>query len=252
MIRVDPALIAPQPAPAPAAATAPGSVDARVRIERQLAMLDRLAQIGMEVAEACGRQAQDMLTGAPADAADAAEAAPPAARPDPGLVFARVARAVRLTIALQSRLMKDLAALDRAAAFAEADRRRGRRAYLGGLVEEAARTLVEARRKAEGRYRGEEDAAEDEIEQMAEAAYERLTDAEDGDLDGLSFDEAVAAVCRDLGLSPDRAARLKSVMAAPSGDAGGDLSPAAGLPAPPGPSPALPAAAPWAPARPPP
>ena len=237
----DPARFAFNPASAPPQAAA----DARALIERQMAVLSRLTEIGMEVAEACGRRA---VGEAPAERPVAASNP----SPDPGLVFARVARAVRLTIALQSRLMKDLAALDRAAAFAEADRRRGRRAYLGGLVEEAARTLVEARRKAEGRYRGEEDAAEDEIEQMAEAAYERLTDAEDGDLDGLSFDEAVAAVCRDLGLSPDRAARLKSVMAAPSGDAGGDLSPAAGLPAPPGPSPALPAAAPWAPARPPP
>jgi hypothetical protein len=230
MIHVDPALIASAPRPAPAAATA----DARALIEGQLAMLTHLAQIGMGIAEACGREAA--RANAPADP-DAADPSPPR---DPVLAFARVARAVRMTIALQSRLAKDLAALDRAAVYAEADRRRSLRTRLHGLVGEAARTLVEARRKAEGQYWGDEDAAEVEIEQMAEVAYERLIDAEDGGLDGATFDEAVAGVCRDLGLSPDRTARLLAAVeppprtpheppAAPPPDADPDADPKAGL-----------------------
>ena len=210
MIPTDPALACPGPAPAGATAPTEAPASARALIEEQLAMLTRLARIGMEIAEAVGRDAA------------APEAAPqsagPHAPPEPGrhaLVFARVARAVRMTIALQSRLMKDLTALDRAEAHAAHMSTMGRRIRLRGLVDEAARTLVEARRKAEGRYLGEEDAAEAEIELMTEAAYERLTDAEDEDLDRLSFDEAVAAVCRDLGLSPDRAARLMAQVAPP-------------------------------------
>src|SRR5687767_8630850 len=100
MIHVDPALVAPSPAAAPA-------TDARALIERQLAMLTRLAEIGMEIAEACGREA----VAAPGAGEGAAQT--PERLRDPGLAFARVARAVRMTIALQSRLAKDLAALDR-------------------------------------------------------------------------------------------------------------------------------------------
>ena len=206
MIHVDSARIAPQPAPAPAAPPA----DARALIDAQMAMLTRLAQVGMEIAEACGRQAASPPAGGD-------DAAAPAPGPDPGLVFARVARAVRLTIALQQRLMKDLDALDKAEAHAERMRTVGRRLRLRDLVGEAARTLVEARREAEDRLLGEEDAAEAEIELMTETAYERLTDAEDDDLDALTFEEAVAGVCRDLGLAPDRAARLMAAVEPPFG-----------------------------------
>src|SRR4051794_18794903 len=99
MIHVGPAHVAPNTVPSPAPAGAP----ARALIERQLATLTRLAEIGMEIAEAAGRQAA-------AAQSDAGEAALPG---DPGLTYSRAARAVRLTIALQSRLAKDLAALDR-------------------------------------------------------------------------------------------------------------------------------------------
>ena len=202
----DPAPRAFDPDPAPPQAAA----DARALIERQMAVLSRLTEIGMAVAEACGRRAVAEAAGE-----HSAGAADPG--PDAGLVFARVARAVRLTIALQQRLMKDLDALDKAQAHAERMRTVGRRLHLRDLVGEAARTLVEARRKAEGRLAGDEDAAEAEIELMTETAYERLTDAEDDDLDALSFDEAVASVCRDLGLAPDRAARLMATVEPPLG-----------------------------------
>jgi hypothetical protein len=58
-----------------------------------------------------------------------------AARPHPGLVFARVARAVRMTIALQSRLMKDLAALDLHRVDPQLARDRGALGLAGGNVE---------------------------------------------------------------------------------------------------------------------
>jgi hypothetical protein len=189
MIHVDPAHIAPTPAPADAP-----TADARARIEGQLAMLDRLSQIGMEIAEACGREAKAAPNAGEARAV--------------GLIFARVARAVRMTIALQSRLAKDLAALDRADGLAQAAQRSRRRVRLSRLVEDAARASVAARREAGHQYWADEDAIEDEIEQLSSEAYERLVDAEEDDLSGLSFGEAAAAICNDLGLSPDWTARL--------------------------------------------
>jgi hypothetical protein len=232
MIHVDPAHIAPDPArsspvggsggprvPAceagprinsaveggrpEAGAPEPATASARAVIDGQMAVLTRLTEIGMEIAEACGRDAR------------AAAAANTDAQPI-GLVFARVARAVRMTIALQSRLMKDLAALDRADDLACRARTTKRRMRLSRLVDEAARAAVDARREAGGRYWADEDAVEDEIEQLASEAYERLTDAEDDDLTGLSFTQAAARVAADLGLGPDWTARLLTAMAPPT------------------------------------
>ena len=218
MIAADPAL----PAPAPAPAAAPAS--ARALIEAQMAMLSRLAQMGMDIAEAVRR---DVCDAGPDPAPNPDQGAPPhptgpAPRsPDQrrhlALVFARVARAVRLTIALQSRLAKDLAALDKEAAWAEDDRRRDRRLRLGGLVREAAKTLVVTRRQAEGDSM-EAGVVEAEIELLSGAAYERLTEAEDGWLVGRPFDQVVARICRDLGMTPDAAARLTAMVAAPPQD----------------------------------
>jgi hypothetical protein len=261
MIPVDPALVDSRPTPAAAADGAP--VAARALIEGQLVMLSRLAQIGMEIAEAVGREAQveapDRDHGAgPGAAPDAAE--PPGHRRDLGLVFARVARAVRMTIALQSRLAADLAALDRADDLAERAQRDMRRMRLRRLVDQAAEAAVDARREAGGRYWADEDAVEDEIERLSSEAYERLTDAEEGDLWGRSFDEVVAGICADLGLSPAWQARLSAATAAPPGHGGGDAPRAAGVrpaaaeppdPRPPGPPVAAlvpPAAWPGAPA----
>jgi hypothetical protein len=228
MIHLDPTLTAPRPVPASAPADAP----ARALIEAQLAMLIRLAQIGMEIAEAVGRDAAAATPGAPDTAA----------RRDPGLVFARVARAVRMTIALQSRLAKDLAALDRADDMAQAARKTRRRMRLSRLVEDAARAQVAAANPD-----GDEDAVEDEIEQLASAAYERLTDAEDGDFLGRPFDEVVAGICADLGLPPDWTARLHAAVAAPpdgSGDAPRAPRPELTAARPPDPDPPPPIASP--------
>jgi hypothetical protein len=174
MIRVDPATVTLPPA--------------RPLVERQLAMLTRLAEIGMEIAEEAGRQATGR--GRPAEGTPMR---------DPGLIYARVARAVRMTIALQSRLTDDLAGLARAADMARADRRR----RLDRLVERA----VEAEH-AEG----------DDTGRLRDEARERLTDAElDAELDGLTFVEAVARICEDLGLSPDRTARIVAAAGADDG-----------------------------------
>jgi hypothetical protein len=211
MIHADPALFTP--AAAPPSAPAP----ARALIEGQMAMLTRLAQMGMDIAEAVRR---DACGDGPAEPAPQSSER----RRDHGLIFARVARAVRMTIALQSRLAKDLADLDRADERAASWRRSKRRTRLADLVQEAAETLVTTRREAERAPGGpdwDEAEVEAEIEQMAHVAYERLVDAEDGDLMGRPFDEVVARICSDLGMPPERAARLMSAVEPPCAPAGG-------------------------------
>lgn len=194
---------ADDPAPAQGAA-------ARALIERQLWVLGRLAEAGLNVALAIEQQAT-----AAAEDPDAAEP-PPTAEPgrvvqgpivqgpivqgDVALAYARASRAVRLTVALQAKLIKDLQALDEAAAR----QRRGEQAEA-----ERARLSRETARKerveriVERVIRAELGDA-DEADRLAEAAWERL-DHDDiyGDLSARPVGEIIACVCRDLGLSPD-------------------------------------------------
>lgn len=197
----------PQPADAPA--SAPGAAP-RALIERQLWVLGRLAEAGLNVALAIEQQAT-----AAAKARDAAEP-PPAAEPgrvvqgDVALAYARASRAVRLTVALQAKLIKDLQALDEV----DARLRRGAQAEA-----ERARQAVETARKERverivERVIRAELADEDEADRLAEAAWERL-DHDDiyGDLTARPVGEIIARVCRDLGLSPDWAALAEEAWA---------------------------------------
>ena len=96
MLHAPPAAIDP-----PAAAQ---SDTARGLVERQVAALDRLAEMGMRIAEAATNRAVAGLEGE-TDKGD---------RRDPTLAYGRAARAVRMCFALQTRLMDALSALDRA------------------------------------------------------------------------------------------------------------------------------------------
>ena len=76
------------------AADIPGNLpEDRARLDRQLAKLDRLADLGIEIAEALAAQAKG--TG------------PQAVEGDVALAYDRVARAVRMAVMLQSRLVED-------------------------------------------------------------------------------------------------------------------------------------------------
>lgn len=213
-------LQAADPAPAPGAA-------ARALIERQLWVLGRLAEAGLNVALAIEQQAT-----AAAEDPDAAEP-PPTAEPgrvvqgpivqgDVALAYARASRAVRLTVALQAKLIKDLQALDEAAAR----QRRGEQAEA-----ERARLSRETARKerveriVERVIRAELGEA-DEAERLAEAAWERL-DHDDiyGDLSARPVGEIIACVCRDLGLSPDWGRLAEEAWAREEIDAGAAGSP---------------------------
>ena len=81
---------------------------ARGLIEPQLAMLQELAEIGMTLARGLGHEPEE----APAENNALKQRSDSANNPDPILAFDRVSRAVRYTLALQSRLVADLGALE--------------------------------------------------------------------------------------------------------------------------------------------
>jgi hypothetical protein len=146
-------------------------------IEGQLAMLTELAGIGMEIARAAGRRACALAEGGDTGSGGL----------DPGLSYARAARAVRLTIALQSKLARDLAALDEAgtrARTADAARRRDR-------IHRRVEQVIEAEEGDAG-----------EAERLSSNAWERLTDEDESALLDRPIEELVAQICQDLGLSP--------------------------------------------------
>ncbi|MGZ5983599.1 MAG: hypothetical protein ACXWK7_01570 [Caulobacteraceae bacterium] len=159
----------------------------RARIERQLEVLSELTDIGLEVARALERQAKDS---GPNDDVQSLSRA-----------YARTARAVRLTIMLQSKLIEALQRIDIRAevlAVSEAARDAARRcdpeyvhkARVENIVERVAREAC--------------DGDEDRLDRLMTEACERL---DDRDIYGAVLDrpvgELVALICRDLGLSPD-------------------------------------------------
>jgi hypothetical protein len=151
----------------------------RAALARQVEMLGRLAEAGLEMAMAL----RDQIVGDAAGARDGADAQ------EIGLAFSRVSRAVRLTLALQAKVIEDIRALDSGAAPKAAAPAEARRERVRGVVERAI--LAE---HGGGR----------EFERLSRCA-ERLIEDEDlyGDLLSRPMSETVHGICRDLGLSPD-------------------------------------------------
>ena len=145
------------------------------RTERHLRMLQELGELGMRLARAVTEQAVET-----------------AAEPDrdPGLVFSRIARAVRQTIALEAKL-----ADDRRKAQAETAERR---------ATEIRRRAVERKTKVRLLVERVLDAEADgsDAENLFYDLGERLeTDYHDADFADLPIGELVARICRDLGVT---------------------------------------------------
>lgn len=191
------------PDPLPPAASAAADVDPalaeaagepRAVIVRQLQVLGELAELGLDIARAIARQAATEAPGeAPAEMPGETTRAPQVVKGDVSLAYARVARAVRLTIALQSRLLQDLRALDEVA----------ERHLHGGRSNTARERKARVRRILDRVIDAEVgDAAEGD--RLAGEVRERLeNDDIYGDVLARPVGEIVAMICRDLGLSPD-------------------------------------------------
>jgi hypothetical protein len=155
-------------------------------LRRQSAMLEQLAEAALRMALAVERRVSEPEPDQPLDAAAAA------------MAFSRVAKAVRLTAMLQSRLVQDLERLRRGAAprAAEAEDIARR---LEPLYRHKARVEAVVERVAKA-----DTDDEDRIDRLVCEAGERLDD-EDlyGELLDRPVGELVSLICRDLGLEPD-------------------------------------------------
>jgi hypothetical protein len=159
----------PTPDPAPA----DPAVD---RAERHGRVLQELTDLGMRLARAVSAQAAE------ADAETAHGLA---------LDFARIARAVRQTVALEARLADER----QTALAARAQRRDREAAELARRRTHRIETLVERAIDAE--------AAGDEADNLYADLRERLEDADDlAGFHDRPLPEIVALICQDLGLTP--------------------------------------------------
>jgi hypothetical protein len=152
---------------------------AKARIERHLGLLAELAEIGMDLAREVRRQALDQT-----------DAAPPAA--ELALTFSRIARAVRQTVALESKLAEETPsglavrpALDVSDRWRSARRKRQVKVIVGRVLEAESNSDFEANR-------------------LFKERDERLNDGdEEADFADCPIGELVARICRDLGVNPD-------------------------------------------------
>jgi len=167
---------------------------AEVRQARQLAVLQELAEIGMQMARALRDEAL-----ARAEAEAPAEPAPRSrfGAADPALQFSRIAKAVRQTLALETRVAEGIAT--------------ARQAHEQRTVG-AARLALDDRQDDIRGFVVQAIESEADRRELPEKEVERLTDELDERLEDGGYDEAladgpiaelVARICFDLGLTPD-------------------------------------------------
>jgi hypothetical protein len=168
----------------------------RPAFERQIALLGELAEAGLEIVHAIRDQAVTA-------AADGAAASDP--RVDFGLAYARAAKAVRMTLALQRSYHLDLRFEFRHGEPAPAwDRPAKARATEADRIRHGLDTGGLSEAKA--------------VKQLDETLdlYERLTDLVedlDDDIPDGPFNEIVGKLCKDLGLAPDWLERTEEALA---------------------------------------
>jgi hypothetical protein len=186
-------------------ADAPDAAQQRTR--RRLRVLAELAEIGLVNARGLREQtAVELARPLRARAAWTPPGAGPAPAPkgarDIALAYARAAKAVRMTLLLEERLMEPAR---EPAASPEAANSGAEPAGAGQLagrkppnpaVKDVSRDRVERAIDAE--------ATGDAAERLRCELNERLEDEDEmAELDGLSFAEIIVRICKGLGLSPD-------------------------------------------------
>lgn len=176
------------------------------RAQRHARFLRELAEIGMELARDLRDQAR-----APAEPAADDDKTPPR-RPSPDEIttaFARISRAVRLTLMLETRFAEDRAARVREDPAVRAERQRA--ALEAKLAAEfAALPLVERRRDVLLSIVPcmIETACEREPHRFGDELYERCDtlineELEDREVLDRPIPELMVRICRDLGIAPD-------------------------------------------------
>ncbi len=155
----------------------------RTLLDRQLERLDRLAEMGMAIAGAIERRAEQ----ADAELAHVA------------IDFARASRAVRITLALQSRLVQDFKTPARGARTAAAAPQTYRIRWDTAASSDAHTRKVQDAVRELAEDRGLDD---DAVERLTVEAAERVErDDIYADLKTRQVEEIVARICEDLGLT---------------------------------------------------
>jgi hypothetical protein len=166
-------------------------------LDRQLALLDRLADIGMGIAETIGRQ-----VAADAESPDEALDAPGRRAQvlnTSAIAYARAARAVRMSLALQSRLLEGPNPKSETKT-GKGDIVRVAWATDQYALHEKPRQVWDGVRRA-GR---EANLDFDALERLSEETCERLEDGLYEEVMHRPVEEIIAMICRDLGIaSPD-------------------------------------------------
>jgi hypothetical protein len=161
---------------------------ARAMLEPQLGMLQRLAEIGMEMAEAVGRQAK------------ACEAETPEALDKITQTFQRTARTVRLTLLLRAKLIQDAISPPTASSKPSAPQT--------AAPMSATRAKVEARKAQVLDVVGDVARAEhdnpEKVERLVAEAAERLDrEVFQAELKSRPVSTLVERICEALDLHPD-------------------------------------------------
>jgi hypothetical protein len=185
-------------APAAAEIEAPATDPAAELVACGLAQLAELAGIGMTFARALGRIAQ-----AAVEQADGETPEPTPELNDAALAFSRISRAVRMTVGLQAKIVRERQArADRIAAelavkdAEEAQILEERRAK-ANLRKAMTRFIVQTAIEAEERD-------EDELDQLFEGLDARLGEIGDDPLDfeEVHVESTAYAIAQDLGVDP--------------------------------------------------
>ena len=186
---------------------------ARALLERQLWVLGQLAEGGLEIARAIEHRAtSDESPDAVLDAAP--------------LAYARVSRAVRMTILLQSKLIADLQALEAKAAHEAAHANCLNGTQRIGLVHDQKRRI--GRTVARIAWVDDQDIAR--AQRLGRETVERLEQDElYGDILTRPFSEIIAQICDDMGLEPDWPQLAEEAWAKAEIESGGAGGPLAGL-----------------------
>ena len=197
-------MLPPEPTPS---APDPHVAASIARAERGLAMLDRLAVIGMAIAEEIGER----IVGAPYH---------PEPRHDPVRGFAAASRSVRLTLAMVTRVDAEILALRNGALPTRATRGVRPAADLGiaapsapvmpadATASEGSSCLRRDRSRDAEREAGDREADEaDEVRGARRGLHENPVEREDDGPLSRPWRECVEAIRADLGLDPDASGR---------------------------------------------
>jgi len=203
---IDPA---PSPAPCDASPTCALCGAQADRVARRLRVSQRLGDLGLELAEAVQARALAVARAEAAVEAGDADAGPSASDRaavqafggDLSLSFNRLSKSVRLSVALEMRIEKDLNAdTEVRRVRAQADQRQAEERAVAkkrnettreDLIEGAVQVFIEAE--------AEEDEAEDLMNDLSDMVEDGLATK----LAHLPISGAIEHLCRDLGVTPD-------------------------------------------------